>query len=118
MAVLVKHFFEVIGVVVSNRHVVNTGTDAVQKGSESSPRLWVGRHGDDTQRSTVKVAADGKQTSFALRNTLLHVAPLTSEFERRLDGFGTRVHRQNHFVSECLGDLFGKRCKRRVVESS
>ena len=50
----------------------------------------------------MEVAFGAEDSCSALRNALLHVAPLPGELERGLDGFGAGVHGQHHLIAESL----------------
>ena len=66
----------------------------------------------------MKVAFDAQHYCFTLRYAFLHVCPLPRELDGSLDCFSTSVHRQDHVVSEHLGNLLGETAKDAVMERS
>ena len=73
---------------------IRHGFDTRQQGPEIGFVLWVGRHADQAQRSTMKVALTGDDLAPILRYAFDRFAPFTCQFQRRFDRLGAGVHRQ------------------------
>lgn len=64
----------------------------------------------------MEVSCHAEYDSLTLRNAFLLIGPLAGELDSGLDGFGTRVHRQNHVIAEHGCHLLSILAEDRIVE--
>ena len=76
------------------------------------------READDRRRAAVEIVAADDDLGAVLRHAFRAVAPLARELDRRLDGFGARVHRQRHLHARERAELGQERAHLIVVHGA
>ena len=95
---------------------VGHGHETGRERREAVARLRVVREAHDRRRAAVEVAAHNDDLGRAVGHALHAVAPRASELDRRLDGFGARVHRQHAVDASEAREGLGERPEAVVVE--
>ena len=97
---------------VGNRH------EAGRERREPVARGRVVGEAHDRRRAAVEVAAHDDDLGGALGHALHAVSPRARELDRRLDGFGSRVHGQHAVDPGQSRERFGERTEAVVVEGA
>ena len=66
----------------------------------------------------MEVILSTEDNSFPGLHALPHVRPLSRKFDARFDRFGTRIHRENHIITEHRRDGLREPSEDGIVERS